>query len=139
MVSTRLDCKLRLEVVTYALMGVVVAINVEEGQNKDIHLVEQAGHLRVTAIGGQSLRKIGKEIMCCNRWKPLCKCLPCPARCLPYLVDKPLAESRRDPLSSVDTTIHEDGGLGGAGLIAELWLFKVIIKHLLGVVGGIYL
>ena len=39
-------------------MSVVVAINVEDGQNKDIHLVEQAGHLRVAAIGGQSLRKI---------------------------------------------------------------------------------
>lgn len=75
MVSTRLDCKLRLEVVTYALVGVVVAINVEDGQNKDIHLVEQAGHLRVTAIGGQSLRKIGGIIMCCNRRMPLCKCL----------------------------------------------------------------
>lgn len=52
--------KLWLEVVTYALVGVVVAVNVKDRQNIDIHLVEQAGHLRVTAIGGQSLRKNGK-------------------------------------------------------------------------------
>lgn len=59
---SRCDRKLRLQAVTYALVGVVVAIDVEDGQDKDIHLVEQAGHLRITAVGGQSLRKIGKII-----------------------------------------------------------------------------
>lgn len=53
MVYIRLDNKL----ITYALVGKVVAIDVKDGQNKDIHLVEQAGHLRVTAVGGQSLTK----------------------------------------------------------------------------------
>lgn len=43
---------------TYALVGVIVAVNVEDGQNVDVHLVEQAGHLRVTAIGGQGLGKL---------------------------------------------------------------------------------
>lgn len=61
MVSCRLAINLWLEAVTYALVGVVVAINVEDRQNIDIHLVEKAGHLRVTAIGGQSLRKNGKK------------------------------------------------------------------------------
>lgn len=41
-------------------MGVVIAINVEDGQNKDVHLIEKAGHLRIAAIGGQSLKKNGK-------------------------------------------------------------------------------
>lgn len=59
--STGLDSKVRPKVVTYALVGEVVAINVEDGQNVDIHLVEQAGHLRVSAVGGQSLRKSGKK------------------------------------------------------------------------------
>ena len=37
-----------------------------------------------------------------------------------YLVDEPLAESSRDPLSGMDTTVQEDGGLGGASLLANL-------------------
>lgn len=61
MVSIRLHYKFKLEVGTYALVGVVVAINVKDRQNKYIHLVEQTGHLRITAIGGQSLRMIGKH------------------------------------------------------------------------------
>lgn len=36
-------------------MGEVVAVDVEDGEDKDVHLVEQAGHLRVAAVGGQSL------------------------------------------------------------------------------------
>lgn len=60
--SIGLDSTVRPEVVTYALVGEVVAINVEDGQNVDIHLVEQAGHLRVSAVGGQSLRKNGKKL-----------------------------------------------------------------------------
>jgi len=107
-------------------VGVVVAINVQDGQDKDIHLVEQAGHLRITAIGGQSLRKIGKQIVNSGC---LYTCLSCLSRCLPYLFDKPLAESRSDPLPRVDTTIHEDSGFGGAGFLTELWWLKVIIKH----------
>ena len=59
--STGLDSKVRPKVVTYTLVGEVVAINVEDGQNVDIHLVEQAGHLRVSSVGGQSLRKSGKK------------------------------------------------------------------------------
>lgn len=47
-------------------------------------------------------------------------------QCLPYLLDKPLAESGRDPLSSVDATVQEDSRLVGAGLLTELWLLKVI-------------
>lgn len=39
---------------------------------------------------------------------------------LAYLLNKPLAESRGDPLSSMDTTVQEDGGLSGAGLLTEL-------------------
>lgn len=136
MVSSRLAIKLWLEVVTYALVGVVVAIDVEDRQNIDIHLVEQAGHLRVTAIGGQSLRKNGKKF-CTVIGGSLCiKYLSCPSSCLPYLLDKPLAESRRDPFSSVDTTVHEDGRLGGAGLFTELWLLKVITKHLFDSIFG---
>lgn len=48
--------KLWLGVVTYTFVGIVIAVNIKHRQNIDIHLVEQAGHLRVTAIGGQSLR-----------------------------------------------------------------------------------
>lgn len=48
-------------------MGVVIAVDVEDRQNVDIHLVEQAGHLRVAAIGGQSLR--WNEGRICQ-WKP---------------------------------------------------------------------
>lgn len=61
MVSIRMNCKLKVEIVTYALVGVVVAIDIKDRQNKNIHLVEQAGHLRITAISGQSLRKISKK------------------------------------------------------------------------------
>lgn len=68
MVSVSLDYQFSFEVGTHFLVGVVVAINVKDGQNKDIHLVEQAGHLRITAIGGQGLRNIGKKSLCCNRW-----------------------------------------------------------------------
>lgn len=39
---------------------------------------------------------------------------------LRYLVDEPLAESRRDPLPGVDATIHEDGRFGAAALLTEL-------------------
>lgn len=41
-------------------MGEVITIDVENRQNKDVHLIEKAGHLRIAAIGGQSLRKFGK-------------------------------------------------------------------------------
>lgn len=37
-----------------------------------------------------------------------------------HLFDEPLAESRGDPLSGVDATVHEDGRLGKAGLSAQL-------------------
>ena len=60
----------------------------------------------------------------------LAMCIQVPS----YLLDEPLAESRRDPLPGVDSTVHEDGGLGGAGLLTEL---KVKIKHLLDGTGGI--
>lgn len=59
MVSFRLHYRTISEYVTYTLVGVVIAINVEDRQNKDVHLVEQAGHLGVAAVGGQSLRRIG--------------------------------------------------------------------------------
>lgn len=39
---------------------------------------------------------------------------------LPHLFDEPLAEGWGDPLPGVDATVHEDGGLGEAGLLAEL-------------------
>lgn len=55
-----LDYKLSCEIVTYALVTEFIAINVKDRQNKNIHLVEQTGHLGITAIGGQSLRKIAK-------------------------------------------------------------------------------
>ena len=54
---------------TYSLVSVVISINVEYGKNKDIHLVEQARHLSVTAIGGQSLQITGKNM---NTYLPLC-------------------------------------------------------------------
>lgn len=41
-------------------MGVVVAVDVEDGQNVDVHLVEQAGHLSVAAVGVQSLERWNK-------------------------------------------------------------------------------
>lgn len=44
--------------------------------------------------------------------------------CLPYLLDKPLAESRRDPLSGMDSTVQEDSRLSGAGLLTDLRLLK---------------
>lgn len=106
-------------------MAVVVAVNVEDRQDIDIHLVEQAGHLGVTAIGGQSLRKNGKTIYYDHR-RPLYKHV----LCLPYLLDKPLAESRSDPLSGVDATVHEDGRLVDVGHSTELWLLKMATKHL---------
>lgn len=68
--------------------------------------------------------------------KPLSKSQSWPSRCHPYLLDKPLAESRRDPLPSVDAAVHKDGRLGRVGLGAELWLLKVIIKYLLDVILG---
>lgn len=46
--------------VTYGFVGVVVAIDVEDGQNVDVHLVEQAGHLSVAAVGVQSLERWNK-------------------------------------------------------------------------------
>lgn len=129
MASGRSAIKVWFDILTYALVGVVVAINVEDGQNVDIHLVEQAGHLRVAAIGGQSLRwNEGDSVSGSLHINLL---FPC--SCPPYLLDKPLAESRGDPLSSVDTTVHEDGRLGKAGLLTELWLVKVVSKHLSGV------
>ena len=39
-------------------MGVVVAVDVEDGQNVHVHLVQQAGHLGVASVGGQGLGKI---------------------------------------------------------------------------------
>ena len=39
-------------------MGVVVAVDVEDGQDVHVHLVQQAGHLGVTSVGGQGLGKI---------------------------------------------------------------------------------
>lgn len=49
---------------THIGVGVLVAIDVEDGQNVEIHLGEQAGHLRVAAEGVQSLRrKVGKGII----------------------------------------------------------------------------
>ncbi len=81
MVTMRLHCGLRLEVVTYVAVGVAVAIDVKDRQNVEIHVVEQAGHLNVTAIGGQSLGEIGKKNLCCNLRKRLCinacHALPC--------------------------------------------------------------
>lgn len=53
----RLYYKLGHEIATYALVSKVVAIDVQDRQNKKVHLVEQTGHLRITAIGGQSLKK----------------------------------------------------------------------------------
>lgn len=47
----------------YVCVGEHVTIDVEDGQNKDIHLVEQASHLRITTIGGHSLRKIAKKFV----------------------------------------------------------------------------
>lgn len=54
-----------------------------------------------------------------------------PFVCFPYLFDKPLAESSRDPLSSMDTTIQEDSGLGGVRPLAELCLLQRMIQCLL--------
>lgn len=42
--------------VTHVGVGVLVAIDVEERQDVNVHLVEQAGHLSVAAKGRQSLR-----------------------------------------------------------------------------------
>lgn len=42
-------------------MSVDIAIDVKDGQNIDVHLVKQAGHLRITAVGGQSLRKLKRK------------------------------------------------------------------------------
>ena len=39
-------------------MGVVVAVDVEDGQDVHVHLVQQAGHLGVASVGGQGLGKI---------------------------------------------------------------------------------
>lgn len=39
-----------------------------------------------------------------------------------YLLHKPLAERRRDPLSGMDAAVHEDGWLGGARLLAKLFI-----------------
>lgn len=38
-------------------MGVLIAIDVEDRQDVNVHLVEQAGHLSVAAKGRQSLRR----------------------------------------------------------------------------------
>lgn len=46
----------RVEAATHARVGVLVAVDVEDRQNVNVHLVEQAGHLSVAAIGRQSLR-----------------------------------------------------------------------------------
>lgn len=67
MASGRSAVKVWFDIATYALVGVVVAIDVEDRQNVDIHLVEQAGHLRVAAISGQSLRRNEGRIC---QWKP---------------------------------------------------------------------
>lgn len=46
----------QVKAATHAGVGVLVAVDVEQRQNVDIHLVEQAGHFSVAAIGSQSLR-----------------------------------------------------------------------------------
>lgn len=46
----------QVQAATHAGVGVLVAVDVEQRQNVDIHLVEQAGHFSVAAIGIQSLR-----------------------------------------------------------------------------------
>lgn len=56
-------------VVAHIGVGVLVAINVEDGQNVKIHLGEQAGHLRVAAEGVQSLSGVGKGVI--NSRKPV--------------------------------------------------------------------
>lgn len=40
----------------YVGVGVAVAVDVEEGQHVDVHLVQQAGHGCVCAVGGESLQ-----------------------------------------------------------------------------------
>lgn len=105
--------------VTYGRVGVHVAVDVEDGQNVDVHLVQQAGHLCIAAVGGHSLRKITQKI-CYRLWRLLSEHLHYTSVRLCYLVDKPLAESRRDPLSGMNTTIQEDRRLRSAGLLTNL-------------------
>lgn len=45
--------------VTHVGVSVLVAIDVEERQDVNVHLVEQAGHLSIAAKGRQSLRADG--------------------------------------------------------------------------------
>ena len=108
--------------ITYALPGVIIAVNVEDRQDVNIHLVQQAGHLRVASIGGHSLRIGTQEVSFqkADNLGSISEMLLLSGTVELYLVDEPLAESSRDPLSGMDTTVQEDGGLGGASLLANL-------------------
>lgn len=49
--------------ITYAPVGELVAVDVEDRQNEHVHLVEQAGHRRIRAIGGQSLKEQNRSAL----------------------------------------------------------------------------
>lgn len=107
---------------TYRGVGVLVAVNVENGQDVDVHLVQQAGHGCVAAVGGESLQ--GGDDAAYGHPAPCCRCLlqlfVCVFASLCHLSDEPLAEGGSDPLSGVDAAVHEDGRFGAALLLTKL-------------------
>lgn len=114
-------------------MGVAVAVDVEDGQDVDVHLVQQAGHGCVTAVGVESLQGATKQhsvILLAVAAVGFSVFFVGAVASLRYLFDEPLAEGGSDPLSGVDAAVHEDGGFGAAALLAELKGQKVDLHSL---------